>query len=121
MLALSGHGAMVPVIPKPMPWHQRLDNRRSPLGARHALSVSLGVQKGVREKNGMFFKRNPEFVVGRVVPDFSVSLQFVKIPCSTRVPWAGGSAAIMEGACDPGGHPLRFAPKSPHHEGATHI
>ena len=33
MLALSGTGAMVSVIPRPVPWHQRLDNRRSPLGA----------------------------------------------------------------------------------------
>ena len=32
-LALSGTGAMVSVIPRPVPWHQRLDNRRSPLGA----------------------------------------------------------------------------------------
>ena len=33
VLALSGTGAMVSVIPRPVPWHQRLDNRRSPLGA----------------------------------------------------------------------------------------
>ena len=37
---------------------------------RHALSVSHGDQKGVRRQNGMFFIRNPEFVVGRVMPDF---------------------------------------------------
>ena len=37
---------------------------------RHALSVSLGVQKGVRGQNGMFFRRDPEFVVRRVMPDF---------------------------------------------------
>ena len=37
---------------------------------RHALSVSLGVQKGARGQNGMFFRRNPEFVVQRVIPDF---------------------------------------------------
>ena len=36
---------------------------------RHALSVSLGVQKGVRGQNGMFFRRTPEFVAGRVMPD----------------------------------------------------
>ena len=35
---------------------------------RHTLSVSLGVQKGVRGQNGMFFRRNPEFVEGRVMP-----------------------------------------------------
>ena len=33
MLALSGTGTMVSVIPRPVPWHQRLDNRRSPLAA----------------------------------------------------------------------------------------
>ena len=31
VLALSGTGAIVSVIPRPVPWHQRLDNRRSPL------------------------------------------------------------------------------------------
>ena len=39
-------------------------------GLRHAPSVSLGVQKEFREKNWMFFRRNPEFVVQRVIPDF---------------------------------------------------
>ena len=33
VLALGGTGTMVSVIPRPVPWHQRLDNRRSPLGA----------------------------------------------------------------------------------------
>ena len=33
VLALCGTGAMGSVIPRPVPWHQRLDNRRSPLGA----------------------------------------------------------------------------------------
>ena len=34
------------------------------------VSVSLGVQKGFRGQNGMFFRRNPEFVVQRVIADF---------------------------------------------------
>ena len=33
VLALSGTGAVVSVIPKTVPWHQRLDKSRSPLGA----------------------------------------------------------------------------------------
>ena len=33
VLALSGTGTMVSVTPRPVPWHQRLDNRRSPLCA----------------------------------------------------------------------------------------
>ena len=36
---------------------------------RHALSVGLGVQKSVRGQNGMFFRCNPEFVVGRLMQD----------------------------------------------------
>ena len=46
----------------------RVENLKHDL--RHALSVSLVVQKGVRGQNGMFFRRNPEFVVGRVMPDY---------------------------------------------------
>ena len=51
--------------------------------------------------------------------------QFVTISCTTRVPsifilpWAGGSATIVVGACDPRGHPLGFAPRSPRHEGGN--
>ena len=40
VLALSGTGAMVSVIPRPVPWHQRLDNRRSPLGASQPKKTS---------------------------------------------------------------------------------
>ena len=37
---------------------------------RHALSVGLGVQGSFREQNGTLFRRNPEFVVERVMQDF---------------------------------------------------
>ena len=82
--------------------------------------LALGVQKGVRGQNGMFSRRNPEFVVGRGMQDF---LRIVPIREDTVLDkgaqnfdpvLAGGSAAIMEGACDPGGHPPGLAPRSPH-------
>ena len=36
---------------------------------RHAFSISLGVQKGIREQSGILFRRNTEFEE-RVVQDF---------------------------------------------------
>ena len=44
---------------------ERLDR-----GVRHALSVILGVQSNFLEQNGILFRRNPEFVVERVMQDF---------------------------------------------------
>ena len=35
VLALSGTDTLVSLIPRPVPGHQRLDDRRSPLGASH--------------------------------------------------------------------------------------
>ena len=59
-------------------------------GLRHALSVSLGVQRSFRGQNGMFFRRNPEFVVKRVTQDF---LQFVTIPSMRSICIPPGLAA----------------------------
>ena len=93
-------------------------------GLRHALSVSLGVQKSFRGPNGMPFRRNPELLNEWCWISF-MSFQFVTIKCTTIVPsicippWAGGSAAIVVGACDPGGHPPGFAPRSPRHAGSN--
>ena len=55
MLAVSGTGMMVSVILKPVPWHQRLDNRRNPLGA----SLTENLCKSNLSHDGMtvsFFK-----------------------------------------------------------------
>ena len=40
VLALSDTGTMVSVIPRPVPWHQRLDNRRSCLAAKKKTSLA---------------------------------------------------------------------------------
>ena len=57
-----------------------------------------------------------------------MSFQFVTKKCTTRVPrifvppQAGGSAAIVVGACDTRGHPPGFAPRSPRHaRGNAHL
>ena len=39
-------------------------------GLRQALSVGLGVQRNVRDQNGIFFRCNPEFVVEREMQYF---------------------------------------------------
>ena len=65
-----------------------------------------------------------------------MSFNFVMTPCTISgrgrrgaatpsiciPPWAGGTAAIKVGACDPGGRPPGLAPRSPRHEGSnTHL
>ena len=92
---------------------------------RHALSVSLEVQRNFREQNGILFIRNPEFVVERVMQDF---LHVVPIRDDTKdaqylYPALGRRHRNHHGgACDPGGRPQGLAPRSPRHEGGnTHL
>ena len=48
VLALSGTDTLVSLIPRPVPGHQRLDDRRSPLGAsQHKKKLLSSVQKNV--------------------------------------------------------------------------
>ena len=63
---------------------------------RHALSVSLGVQKGVREQSGNLFRRNTECVVERVMQYFSMSFQFMNITGTLEVKRAVSAAKHLE-------------------------
>ena len=52
-----------------------------------------------------------------------MSFEIVTISCSTSSRGRrSGTAAIVVGACDPGGRPLGLAPRSPRHKGSnTHL
>ena len=63
VLALSGTGAMVSVIPRPVPWHQRLDNRRSPLGASQPKKTIKKKKKTFIGVDNITFLLSPSTIV----------------------------------------------------------
>merc|ERR1712002_498404 len=49
----------------------------------HLLTVSLGVEGSLSQKDGLFLRGNTEFIVKGVVPDLLHIIPLVMIPCST--------------------------------------